>query len=96
LEKKDLPPEEKDAFDDEEFCDALTLYRSMPIGEAIAHRNPLVRMFAVLDRRIGKRTLLSLAETLCEQPAWLQPYYRLRLQAEGIPCPETPAAAKAE
>lgn len=47
--------------------------------------NPLVRMFAVLDRRVGKRTLLKLATQIEEQPQWLQFFYMLRLDAETIP-----------
>lgn len=46
--------------------------------------NPLVRMFAVLDRRVGKRTLEKLALCVDEQPAWLREFYLLRLEAEKI------------
>ena len=41
-------------------------------------------MLAVLDRRIGKRTLKKLKETVDSQPAWLAKIYRLRLDAEKI------------
>lgn len=74
----------KEDFADEEFCDALALYRSLPIGEAIACENLLVRMFAILDRRVGKRTLEKLSENVGEQPEWLQYFYLLRFNAEGI------------
>lgn len=72
----------RDNFDDEEFCKALKLYRELPIGESIEHPNPLVRMFAVLDRRIGKRTLEKLFETVENQPEWLKELYLLRINAE--------------
>lgn len=40
-------------------------------------------MFAVLDRRVGKRSLEKLKETMEEQNEWLQQFYRLRLNAEN-------------
>lgn len=42
---------------DVEFCEALEQYRNQSIQESIGSENPLVRMFAVLDGRVGKRML---------------------------------------
>ncbi len=67
---------------DDEFCEALEIYRNQNIQESIFSSNPLVRMFAVLDRRIGKRTLQKLKDTIEEQPEWLRQFYLLRLDAE--------------
>jgi hypothetical protein len=39
-------------------------------------------MFAVLDRRLGKRTLEKIKLTLDTQPDWLKKFYVLRLNAE--------------
>ncbi len=69
-------------YTDEEFCEALEIYRNQNIQESIFSSNPLVRMFAVLDRRIGKRTLQKLKATIEEQPEWLRQFYLLRLDAE--------------
>ena len=41
-------------------------------------------MFAVLDRRVGKRTLVSIKDEVFEQPEWLAFFYKLRLEAENI------------
>ena len=71
-------------YTDGEFCDALAKYRNQPIKESIHSDNPLERMFAILDRRLGKRTLLSIKETLDEQPIWLQFFYNLRFESEHI------------
>ncbi|MDR1629434.1 MAG: hypothetical protein LBS36_04380 [Oscillospiraceae bacterium] len=73
-------------FDDMDFAAALREYRSLPITSSMHSGNPLVRMFAVLDRRMGKRTLLALAETLNSQPEWLRYFYKLRMRAEHILC----------
>lgn len=80
LERTPMP--ERSEYTDEEFCDALTLYRSQLISDSLLSENPLVRMFAILDHRVGKRTLEKLKETVDRQPPWLQPFYRLRLEAE--------------
>ena len=82
LEK--YPIETRTEYTDEEFCDALEQYRNQDIKESIFSKNPLVRMFAILDRRIGKRTLVKVKETLTEQPDWLKKIYLLRLSAEKV------------
>ena len=79
-----VPMTERTEYTDNEFCDALEMYRNQNIQDSIDSENPLVRMFAVLDRRIGKRTLEKVKETLDSQPEWLQGVYRLRMDAEGI------------
>jgi len=44
----------------------------------------MVRLLAVLDRRVGKRTLEKLKDEVDKQPEWLKKFYLLRLEAEGI------------
>lgn len=82
LEKGSVPVEEKTEYDDEDFCEALKLYRKLPIESSICHTNPLVRMFAVLDRRIGKRTLKKLEAEVDIQPEWLRELYIMRIKSE--------------
>ncbi|MBQ3262994.1 MAG: hypothetical protein IJH52_07450 [Oscillospiraceae bacterium] len=71
-------------FDDQEFAEALRIYRQSDIQSAVRHENPVVRMFAVLDRRLGRRSLERLREETENQPDWLRAFCRLRLEAEGI------------
>ena len=68
----------------EDFCDALADYRNQDIKVSIQSDNPIVRMFAILDRRVGKRTLEKLKDTLDEQPEWLKHFYLLRFEAENL------------
>ena len=82
LEK--YPINKRTEYTDEEFCEALETYRNQDIQDSINSVNPLVRMFAVLDRRIGKRTLTKIYDTIDEQPEWLRQFYTLRLDAEKI------------
>ena len=81
---KEVPPQERTEFTDVEFCDALEIYRSQNIQASIDSENALVRMFAILDRRLGKRTLEKISETVTSQPEWLQRFYCLRIVAEYI------------
>lgn len=76
--------QEHQQFDDGDFANALKLYRSSDILSALSSENSIVRMFAVLDRRVGKRTLKPLKDSISEQPDWLQAFYSLRLSAEKI------------
>ena len=75
------PPDKRTEYTDEEFCQALEVYRNQSIQDSIHSQHPLVRMFAVLDRRIGKRTLVKLYETIEKQPEWLRQFYLLRLHS---------------
>jgi PmbA protein len=76
------PAETRTEYTDGEFADALEIYRNQSIQDSISSQDPLVRMFAVLDRRIGKRTLERIKPTVDDQPDWLKQFYLLRLNAE--------------
>lgn len=76
------PLEKRTEYTDEEFCKALEIYRNQDIQNSLASDNPMVRMFAILDRRIGKRTLEKMKLALEDQPEWLKKFYVLRFHAE--------------
>ena len=78
------PIADRTEYTDEEFCDALEKYRNQDIQESIYSNNPLIRMFAILDRRVGKRTLAKLKSESANHPQWLQQIYLLRFNAESI------------
>lgn len=76
------PIHSRTEYIDKEFADALNEYRNKSIEVSIHSQNPLIRMFAVLDRRVGKRTLYKLKNEIDQQPLWLQQFYKLRISAE--------------
>lgn len=78
------PMSERREYTDKEFCDALEIYRNQDIQKSICDENAIVRMFAVLDRRIGKRTLEKVKGNVSEQPFWLQEIYTIRFDAERL------------
>ena len=63
---------------------SIKKYLNQDIKDSIADEDPVIRMLAIFDRRVGKRTLRDISKTVQEQPEWLQEFYRLRLDAEGI------------
>lgn len=79
-----VPLSAREEYTDWEFSDALQAYRNQPIDQSIASENPIIRMFAIVDRRIGKRRLERLKDEVDQQPKWLRHLYVARLQAEGI------------
>lgn len=54
------------------------------IETSLYGENALARMYAVLDRRVGKRRLAKLTGRMNEEPEWLRQFYLIRLEAEGI------------
>lgn len=75
------PMNDREEYTDSEFASALKEYRNSDISISLSSENPIVRMFAILDRRVGKRTLEKLKETMSCQPEWLQFFYKLRIDA---------------
>lgn len=66
---------------DMNFLSAATSFLQTPIMKALYSDNYIVRIFAILDRRIGKRTLDIIKEdgTYQSCPAWVKQFYDLRL-----------------
>ena len=71
-------------FDQRVFYEAFRIFDNQSIEESLNSKNPLVRIFALLDRRVGKRRLTALAEKEEQELPWVRAFYLLRLDAEGI------------
>lgn len=63
---------------------SLNAYRNQKAEQSLRSDDLLLRMFAVLDRRIGRRTLQRLADTYEDLPDWLKQFYQLRFAVEEI------------
>lgn len=68
-------------YTEKEFFDALETYRNQDIKKSIESQNPMEVMFALLDRRVGKRTLENFKERAKRYPEWLRKVYCLRIQS---------------
>lgn len=72
------------AFDEVTFYNAFKQFESQSIETSLASGNLLVRIFAVLDGRVGKRQLQKMRAGIGQQPALFQTFYVIRAAAEGL------------
>jgi PleD family two-component response regulator len=64
-----------------DFLEAILQFRNMPIQEALESENYIIKVLAIMDRRVGKRTLSRILEeaTYNDFPSWVRQFYDLRL-----------------
>lgn len=67
------------------FYDAYETFANESIEDSLNGKNGVVKLFAILDRRVGKRRLRTLWKAgWGREPEYLLPFLLLRLEAEGI------------
>ena len=71
-------------FDQRVFYEAFDIFDNQSIEESMNNDNPLVRVLALLDRRLGKRRLLAMKEKMEQELPWVRAFYVIRMQAEGL------------
>ena len=71
-------------FDRRHFFHAFHLFDNQSVEESMNSDNPLVRVLALLDRRLGKRRLLAIAEKMEQELPWVRAFYVIRMKAEGL------------
>lgn len=71
-------------FDQRDFYAAFQEFDNQRIEASLSSKNPIVRIFALLDRRVGKRRLAALEDTMERELDWVRPFYLLRVEAEGV------------
>lgn len=82
----------KDKWDEDctyyemDFIAAALEFTDMKIRDALCSDNYIIRIFAVMDRRVGKRTLQKIKDEneYAALPDWVSRFYKLRLEAAGI------------
>ena len=82
LEKGKWMPECK--LCDADFINSLTIYLKTDIAASLNSDNYLLRVFAYMDRRVGKRTLIKIKDDVEKLPDWVKQFYRIRCEAKGI------------
>ena len=71
-------------FDQICFYEAFKEFDNQSIEKSLCSENMLVRIFAVLDRRVGKRKLISMKETIENEGDTFKEFFAIRMNAEGI------------
>jgi hypothetical protein len=69
---------EKEIHGPKDFGDAMRAYLDMPIGEALKSTDPLIKAFAFVDRRVGKKKL-EILEISDSEHTLVKAFYALRL-----------------
>lgn len=64
-----------------DFLSAATDFLQMSIKDSLKSDNYIIRVFAILDKRLGKRTLQTIREEDKYKmlPEWVKQFYELRL-----------------
>ena len=71
-------------FDQRCFYQAFDEFDNQSIDKSLASDNLIVCIFAVLDRRVGKRRLFSMRELMENQSSVFQEFYAIRMHHEGL------------
>ncbi len=71
-------------FDQRCFYEAFGIFDNQSIDDSLKSDNMLVRIFAILDRRVGKRRLLAMKETIEQEEKSFREFFAIRADAEGI------------
>ena len=67
-----------------DFIHSISLYLNTDITLSLHSDNYLLRVFAYMDRRVGKRTLLKIQNEVKELPEWVNQFYFIRCEAENL------------
>ncbi|MBZ9622161.1 MULTISPECIES: hypothetical protein [unclassified Clostridium] len=71
-------------FGQYDFFNALEIYFSASIEQSLNSDNMLIKIFALIDKRTGKRTLEKLKDLIKNESELVNYFYKLRCEAEGI------------
>lgn len=63
-----------------DFLQAVLEFRNMPIEAALDSENYIIKILAILDKRVGKRTLQRIKEAgeYKSYPQWVKQFFELR------------------
>ena len=67
---------------DMDFLNAVLEFRNLSIQDALNSEDYIIKILAILDKRVGKRTLQKIkqAEEYKQYPLWARQFYDLRLK----------------
>ncbi|MGR6898482.1 hypothetical protein [Rummeliibacillus sp. TYF-LIM-RU47] len=67
-----------------DFFFALEQYFNASIQESRQSSDILIKILSLLDRRIGKRSLMKINDTIANEHPFVQDFFKLRCEAENI------------
>jgi hypothetical protein len=66
------------------FYNAFSEFDNQSIEKSLESDDLIVRIFALLDKRVGKRRLLKLKESTSDKEEIFRTFLNIRLTAEGL------------
>ncbi|MDE5577201.1 MAG: hypothetical protein K2J11_07425, partial [Oscillospiraceae bacterium] len=70
-------------FDQRCFYEAFVEFDNQSIEKSLASENLLIKILALLDRRVGKRRLEKMKAEMEAEPSVIRMFYTIRVDAEG-------------
>lgn len=67
-----------------DFFDALEEYLSSPLKSSLESHDIIIKIFSIIDRRVGKRTLQKLNDSIKSEDKIIKYFFKLRCEAEGL------------
>ena len=67
-----------------DFFSALEIYFETPIEDCLKSKDILLKILCLLDRRLGKRTLMKMNDTITNKHPLVQDFFKLHCQAENV------------
>jgi len=67
-----------------DFFNAVEEYFNLPIEKALKSDDMVIKILSLIDRRVGKRTLQGMKESIQNEKEIIQYFYYLRCEADGI------------
>lgn len=72
-------------YTETDFLSSATEFLQMSISDALNSNNYIIRIFAILDKRVGKRTLQAIKSESSYKilPEWVKQFYELRFSVSN-------------
>ena len=67
-----------------DFFDSLEEYFKSSIEKSLISTDMVIKVLSLIDRRVGKRTLQKLNESIKSESDMIKYFYKLRCDAEGV------------
>lgn len=71
-------------FDQRSFYQAFQEFNNQSIEKSLVSKNLLIKIFALMDRRVGKRRLIKMKPEIQKEVEVIQLFYHIRINAEKI------------
>ncbi|SKA79261.1 hypothetical protein SAMN05443428_10325 [Caloramator quimbayensis] len=74
--------ERQDIFAQYDFFESAERFLNSPIEESLESDNAIINVLAIIDRRVGKRTLSKIKNSIKNKSKLVRYFYQLRCEAE--------------